>query len=159
MYRIFIFEMFLELLCTNSERICHGLHSPDWSSKNSKKAAKWQIWIGKLAGALGHCFLKTLEEAFSIFFCALPGYACAQSSSTLCDPMDCSPPGSSVHGIFQARIQWFAISSSRGAYWPRDWTCVSCIGRGILYHCATSIQLGTHVYHTDHWWLHWHLSR
>ena len=39
----------------------------------------------------------------------------AQSCPTLCNPMDCSPPGSSVHGILQARIkEWFAISSSRG---------------------------------------------
>ena len=40
---------------------------------------------------------------------------------TLCDPMDCSPPGSSVHGVFQASIlEWAAISSSRGSSWPRD---------------------------------------
>ena len=55
--------------------------------------------------------------------------------------MDCSLPGSSVHGIFQARIlEWVAISYSRGPFKPRDWThfsCVSYIGRRILYHCAT----------------------
>ena len=46
---------------------------------------------------------------------------------TLCDPMDWSPPGSSVHGISQARIlKWVAISSSRGSSRPRDRTCVSC---------------------------------
>ena len=40
----------------------------------------------------------------------------AKSRPTLCDPMDCSPPGSSVHGILQARIrEWVAISSSRGS--------------------------------------------
>ena len=39
--------------------------------------------------------------------------------------MDCSPPGSSVHGIFQARIlEWVAMPSSRGSSWPRDWTCI-----------------------------------
>ena len=49
--------------------------------------------------------------------------------------LDCSPPGSSVHGIFQARIlEGFAISSSRGSSRPRDWTCVSSIGRRVLYH-------------------------
>ena len=57
---------------------------------------------------------------------------------TLCNPMDCSPPGSSVHGILQARIlEWVAISFSRGSSQPRDQTqvsCVSCIGRQILYH-------------------------
>ena len=50
-----------------------------------------------------------------------------QSCPTLCDPMDCSPPGSSVHGIFQARIlEWVAISFSRGSSQPRDGTQVSC---------------------------------
>ena len=47
---------------------------------------------------------------------------------TLYDPMDCSPPGSSVHGIFQARkLEWVAISSSRRSSQSRDWTCVSFI--------------------------------
>ena len=61
-----------------------------------------------------------------------------QSCPTLCNPMDCSPPGSSVCGIFQARIlEWVAIASSRGSSCPRDGTHVSCIGRQILYHCVT----------------------
>ena len=52
----------------------------------------------------------------------------AQSCPTLCNPMDCSLPGSSVCGISQARIlEWVAISFSRGSSWPRDWTHVSCI--------------------------------
>ena len=46
----------------------------------------------------------------------------AQSCPILCDPMDCSLPGSSVHGVFQARIlEWVSISSSRGSSPPRDW--------------------------------------
>ena len=50
-----------------------------------------------------------------------------QSCLTLCDPVDYSPPGSSVHGILQARIlEWVAMSSSRGSSWLRDQTCVSC---------------------------------
>ena len=45
---------------------------------------------------------------------------CAQSCLTLCNPMNCSPPGSSVHGILQARIlEWVAISFSRGSSQPR----------------------------------------
>ena len=60
---------------------------------------------------------------------------------TLCDPMDCSPPGSSVCGIFQARILEWAASrgSSRESSRPRDGTgisCASCIGGG-SFHCAT----------------------
>ena len=45
----------------------------------------------------------------------------AQLFPTLCDPVDCSPPCSSVHGIFQARVlEWVAISFSRGSSQPRD---------------------------------------
>ena len=51
-----------------------------------------------------------------------------QACSILFDPMDYSPPGSSVRGIFQARIvEWVAISSSRGSSQPRDGTHVSCV--------------------------------
>ena len=51
-----------------------------------------------------------------------------QSCPTLCNPMDCSLPGSSIHGIFQASaLEWVAISFSRGSSRPRDWTQVSCI--------------------------------
>ena len=66
---------------------------------------------------------------------------CAQSCQTLCNLTDCSPPGSAVHGIFQATtLDQVAISSSREASQPRDRICVSCdscIGRWVLYHCAT----------------------
>ena len=57
---------------------------------------------------------------------------------TLCNPMNCSPPGSSVHEILQARIlEWVTMLSSRGSSRPRDRTCVSyisCIGRWVLYY-------------------------
>ena len=59
-----------------------------------------------------------------------------QSGPTLCDPMDCSPPGSSVCGILQGRIlEWVAMPSSRDSSQPRDQNCisyVSCIGRQVL---------------------------
>ena len=51
---------------------------------------------------------------------------CAQSCLTLCDPMECSPPGSSVHGILQARtLERVAMPSSRGSSRVRDRTCMS----------------------------------
>ena len=74
------------------------------------------------------------------------GSACvhAQLCLTLCDPMDYCPPDSSVHGISHAKImEWAAITFSRGSSQPRDWThvsCISCIGRHILYH---SCHLGS----------------
>ena len=66
---------------------------------------------------------------------------CAQLYTALCNTMDHSLPGASVHGIFQARIlQWVAISFSGGSSQPRAWiyiSCISCIGKQILYHWAT----------------------
>ena len=68
-------------------------------------------------------------------------YMHPQSCLTLCDPLDCGPPGSSVDGIFQARIlEWVAISYSRWSSQPRYQThvsCISCTGRLILYYCTT----------------------
>ena len=62
----------------------------------------------------------------------------AQSCPTLWAPMGCSPPASSVHGIFQARmLEWAVISSFRGSSSLRDWThlsYISCISRQIPYH-------------------------
>ena len=63
------------------------------------------------------------------------------SCLTLCDSMGCSPPGSFVHEMFQARIlDWVSISYSRRSSRPRDLiyvSCISCMGRQILYHCTT----------------------
>ena len=57
----------------------------------------------------------------TLWVCAQP----LQSCPTVCDPMDCSPPGSSVHGILQARIlEWVTMSSSRGSSLLRDRTCI-----------------------------------
>ena len=60
-----------------------------------------------------------------------------QSRPTLCNPVYCNPPGSSVHGILQARIlEWVAVPSSQASTRPRDWTHISfiaCIGRQIVY--------------------------
>ena len=65
-----------------------------------------------------HLFMATLHV------CAVT----AQSCLTLCGPVDCSPRGSSVHGILQARVlEWVAMASSRGSSQPRDRTCISWI--------------------------------
>ena len=97
---------------------------------------------------------------------------CAQLCLTLCDPMDYSLPGSSVHGIFQARILgWVAIYYFRRCSWHRDWTCISCVscfGREILYqlHHLGSGPSGflwtpdpnDDLYHIQHQSLGWKLS-
>ena len=60
------------------------------------------------------------------------------SCPTLCNPTDCSPPGSSVHGITQARTrEWVPVPSSKGSSWPKDRTQVSCIAGGFFAMWAT----------------------
>ena len=70
---------------------------------------------------------------------------CCLVAKSFATPLDCSPPGSSVHGISQVRILvWVAISFSRGSSWPRDQNCISCmscVGRQILYHWATGLTV------------------
>ena len=83
---------------------------------------------GNISGPQGQPRMPPLRCACSV----------AQTCLTLCNPVDCGPPASSVHGISHARIlEWVASSSSRKYSQPRDGTHVSCdfyIGRGILYH-------------------------
>ena len=65
----------------------------------------------------------------------------AQSCPTLCDPMDCSLSGSSIQGIFQARVlEWIAISFSRGSSQPRNRTRVSCIAGTFFTDWATCMH-------------------
>ena len=74
----------------------------------------------------------------------------AQSRPTLCNPMDCSLPGSSVHGIFQARIlEWAAVSFSRGPSWLRDRTCASCIA-GRVFTLSWKFRIRCGPKNTDH---------
>ena len=96
----------------------HGLYSP-WGGKESDMTER-----------------LSLSHIYNGILCV-----CAQLCLTLCNPKDCSPPGSSVHGIFQARIlEQLAISSFRGSSQSRDQihvSCISYIGRWILYHRVT----------------------
>ena len=60
-----------------------------------------------------------------------------QLCPALCDPMDCSLPGSSVHGILQARaLEWVATPFSRGSSQPGDWTQVTCIASRFFHHLS-----------------------
>ena len=91
------------------------------------------VWMG---GGLGeneyvHVSLSPFTSSPETIAALLMGYVCSarklQPFPTLCDPMDCSPPSSSVHGILQARIrEWVAVPSSRESSWLRDQTYLSC---------------------------------
>ena len=75
-----------------------------------------QSWSGKVRAGL------------SSFPPSSPNVLVSQLCLTLCNSMDCSPPGSSMHGLFQARIlEWVAIPFSRGSSWPKDQIQVSRI--------------------------------
>ena len=103
------------ILCSNKKEHHWYIHRPDWIFRAL-------CWVDK----------ANPQGLHTVWF-----YSCcflvAQSCLTLCDRMDCSPPGSSVHGILQTRIlEWVAMLSFRGSSQPRDRTrisCVSSIGR------------------------------
>ena len=86
---------------------------------------------------MGFWLMKVnLTHTAKLGFCCV--YVCAQSCLTLCNPMDCSPPGSSIHGDFPGKNTGVGcLFLLQGSYRPRNWTCVSCIshtGRQTLYH-------------------------
>ena len=77
-----------------------------------------QWYTGCLVASTSLCFLQAFFLVSEL----------TQSCPVLCNPMDCTPPGSSIHGIFQTRVlEWVAISFFRGSSQPREWTQVSCI--------------------------------
>ena len=79
--------------------------------------AYWEVWDSMTSPAAMSVPSITVSQSVLV----------AHSYPTLCDLIDCSPPGSSVREIFQARIlEWVAISFSKGSSQPRDWTQVSC---------------------------------
>ena len=89
-------------------------------SYGQKSLVGYSPWGWKIVG-------QDLAAKQQQLLCKVVFSSVAQSCLTLCDPMDCCPPGSSVPGIFQARIlECVAISFSRGSSWPRDRIWVSC---------------------------------
>ena len=107
--------------------------APFWCFKTPPYPSQMSILISERAYSLG-CG----ENDGWTYFPCLPGlvlymHSMAQSCLTLCGLRNCSPPGSTAHGIFQARIlEWVAISSSRGSSKPRDWNFVSCVADGFF---------------------------
>ena len=91
------------------------------------KCSFWAISITccQIYSLIGKIFIGILLNArkYSRLLCVF-----AKSLLTLCDPIECSPPGSSFHGILQAKIlEWVAMPFSRGSSQLSDWTCISYI--------------------------------
>ena len=98
------------------------------------------IWTQKLWLSLVHFSFRFSNRQY-LTLQELKAYCCCFSHSVVSNflwPLDCSLPGSSVHGVSQARIlEWGVIFFSRWSSQTRDWACISCIGRQILYHWAS----------------------
>jgi len=118
------------------------IQEPLWDRIRKKRLEKVR--------AFSSCCWNSWEQLhwFSLILCYMEGVrwiglknvTCNHAKTfqlclTLWNPMDCSLPGSSVLGILQAKIlKWVAMLSSRVYSQPRDWTCISYIGRWVLYH-------------------------
>ena len=142
-------------------------HMP-WDQKKNKKQKTKKPWNRSniIKNSIKTWKKCSMSKNFLKKFLLMP--VCTQSLQfclTPCCPMDCSPPGFSVHGILQTRIlEWVAMPSSRGSSWPKGWRhgpCASCIGRQILSCWATREALVMPEpllnYDADEMWL-WRLS-
>ena len=117
-----------------------NLSLPECSSLNAPEYLISDWMNGGLAwGSNPFLYLWPYGSQFkTVYVCVCVSAKSLQSCLTLCHPMNCSPRGSSVRGVLQARIpEWVAISFSSGSSQPRDRAhvfYVSCIGRQVLYH-------------------------
>ena len=100
----------------------HSLHFLSRARTVCAKASKWDAERKSLCNR--ELFI-CISHLYLYIYIYTNAYVLSRFSR-LCDPMGCSPPGSSVHGILQARIlEWVSIPSSRGCFQPRDLTPVS----------------------------------
>ena len=136
-------------------------------------------WFSCGSDTLSSLFLFVFLSFSFLYFVCLCVCVCTRACSvaqlcpTLCDPVDCSLPGSSVHGVFHAEIlEWAILYSSKWSSGPWDWTCISCIScigffttalsyffgftrsfRLILYISCHSLQIS--YLSNEHWFFFW----
>ena len=112
-------------------RSCTFIERMNWTQLGWRRASI--LYKPRAALSVRHSlFLQVMSSVWDSLFLHFWTWSVAGScnphSAVFCDPMDCSPPGSSIHEILQARIlEQVAISFSRGSSRPWDWTWVSCI--------------------------------
>ena len=122
-----------------SPRLLNGWVTQRASRTFSAAPARCSTSLCSVNADGGHCVARKLHgEATNVKI--LLSYCCgliAELCLTLCESVDYSPPGSSVHGILQARIlEWISNSFSKGPFRPRHWTLISYNDRWVLYHWA-----------------------
>jgi len=145
-----IFGIFV--IATQSKICCilGSTTSPQPAVSSSGSCSSWWGFFKKYSWFTILCLLQVYPKVMQLYMCISDRFplsvirrhwiyflvrACSSHFQTLCGPMDCSPQGSSVHGIFLARIlDQVAISSFRGSSQPRDRTHISCIGKWIFFH-------------------------
>ena len=112
-------------ILNNLEREVRNLHKPYLKTELSKCWYLLPMFLKLISGSESS---ETLWSDSWPHLLELLKVKITQSCLTLWDPTDCSIPGSSIHGIFQARVlEWVAIPFSRGSSWPRDHTQISRI--------------------------------
>ena len=116
-----------------------------WQRDRKREIYKESEREGERDWGRNHWLLWPTSQSYtpSLLFTKFIEREVTQSYPTLCDPMDCSLQGSSVRGIFQARVlAWVAISFYRGSSWPRDQTQVSHIaGRHFTIWATRNAQI------------------
>ena len=128
-----------------SQRVGHDWATElNWPPSRFISPCAWvgpQVWLGRPPSAICPLWVSP-ALGFSIHNLTLLGlaglrqplslswlFSCSVMSDSFCNPMDCSSPGSSVHGISQTRnLEWVVISFSRGSSWPRDQTASPFVG-------------------------------
>jgi len=132
------------------QRICCSITILVNTSSESKEKQTWKCTVCQRVH-----FVVAVCLCVVCVMCVCVCVLVAQSYPTLCDPMDRSPPGSSVHGILQARIlEWTAIPFSRGSSWPRNQTQVSCTAGRFFTVWATNVMQSKsdeNIVHEDLW--------
>ena len=115
-------ELF-QILKDDTVKVLHSIYQQIWNTQQWPRDWKRSVFIpipkkGNAKECLKYCTIALIPHASKVKW-----HKVTQSCLTLCDPMDYSLPGFSIHGIFQAKVpEWVAISFSRGSSQPRNWT-------------------------------------